>query len=366
VLRDNAAANPTIDAAGVRLLTTLDSENMSFGHSAPVVTAGTTVRLRFRMQLLSSATAASWRSGAGVLFAFGPGHAKNSLYIAPGEIFLLAAENTRGMALSVPTTDAMHDYVIEVNTTTGAITVSYDGAPALTGAMFVTPGDTIEDAISWGDISSFARGDSRWASFEHDAWSGCSSMSWAASELLLPSADCPTWTAIDTAPTNPSLAAAAVTLTTGANAENMGYSAQPVIAGSLVRMRFRMQLISSVAAAPWRSGAAVAFTFGPLFRKNTLYIGPGEIFLLSAENTRGQAATVATADAMHDYQIDVDTVSGAITVLRDGAPAVTGTMFTTPGDTTTDRVLWGDISSVAYGTSVWASFSHDALSSCGP
>jgi hypothetical protein len=78
------------------------------------------------------------------------------------------------------------------------------------------------------------------------------------------------------------------------------------------------------------------------------------------------AATVATADAMHDYQIDVDTVSGAITVLRDGAPAVTGTMFTTPGDTTTDRVLWGDISSVAYGTSVWASFSHDALSSCGP
>ena len=104
---------------------------------------------------------------------------------------------------------------------------------------------------------------------------------------------------------------------------------------------------------------------GPTRFKNTLFIGNGEIFLLSAENTRGMAATVSTT-GFHDYVIDVNTSTGAVQVQHDGVPALTGSLFTTPSDTTTDYVVWGDISSFAFGQSEWTRFSHDAYLFCAP
>jgi len=79
----------------------------------------------------------------------------------------------RGMAATVPTSDAMHDYVVEVDRTTGAVTVSYDAVPTLTGSLFVNPGDTTTDLITWGEVSNVATGESIWESFEHDAYAGC-------------------------------------------------------------------------------------------------------------------------------------------------------------------------------------------------
>jgi len=352
-------------AAGVTFATTTASANELYTHVAPTIDAGDQVRIRFRMRSVSNTSSAAWRTSAGVIFAFGPSRAKNTLYVGDGEIFLLSSENARGMAASVPTSDAMHDYVIDVDRTTGAIAVSYDGTPTLTGSLFVTPSDTTTDLISWGEVSSVASGESVWEHFEHDAWTGCHRAAWDASEAVLPDLDCPPWTEIDSAPADePVLGAGGVTLATANDAENLAYVHERVDAGTRARIAFRMRLVSSTSSASWRSGAGVAFTFGPTRQKNSLYVGDGEIFLLSAENTRGMAASVPTTDAMHDYVIEVDRTTGAVSVSYDGTPTLTGSLFVTPSDTVTDRILWGELSMVAHGESVWESFEHDAFDGC--
>ena len=358
--------NPVLANGSVTLRTRANAENLAYRMTAPAIQAGNLVSLRFRMQFVADSANAPWRTGAGVAFSFGRTRTKNTLYIDDGEIFLLSAENTRGASAMVATSDAMHDYVIEVNRGTGAVQVLRDGSPVLTGSLFITATDT----ILFGDISQEATGESRWASFEHTAWAGCgAAVEWAATENVLPSNDCPTWTLTDSAATdNPVLAATGVTLQTRANAENLFYGMTPpsVAAGAQVQLRFRAQLTSSSAAgAPWRTGAGVAFAFGPQRRKNSLYLGSGEIFLLSAENTRGAAATVSTS-GFHDYVVNVNTGTGAVQVLYDGVPTLTGSLFITATDTTTDYVYWGDVSSFAFGQSAWASFAHDAYLFCAP
>ena len=62
----------------------------------------------------------------------------------------------------------------------------------------------------------------------------------------------------------------------------------------------------------------------------------------------------------------MNTDTGAVQVLYDGVPTLTGSLFTTVADTTTDYVYWGDVSSFAFGQSVWASFAHDAYLFCAP
>ncbi|MDP3504796.1 MAG: hypothetical protein Q8S33_30940 [Myxococcales bacterium] len=362
--------NPVLANGAVTLRTRANAENLAYRMTAPAVQAGNLVSLRFRMQFVSDSANAPWRTGAGVAFSFGPTRTKNTLYIDDGEIFLLSAENTRGASATVATADAMHDYVVEVNRGTGAVSVLRDGSQVLTGSLFITATDTTTDTILFGDISLEATGESRWASFEHTAWAGCgAAVEWAATENVLPTNDCPTWALTDTAATdNPVLAASSVTLQTRANAENLFYAMSPpaIAAGAQVQLRFRAQLVSSSAAqAPWRTGAGVNFAFGQQRRKNSLYLGSGEIFLLSAENTRGPAATVNTS-GFHDYVVNVNTGTGAVQVLYDGVPTLTGSLFITATDTTTDYVYWGDVSSFAFGQSVWASFAHDAYLFCAP
>ncbi len=361
--------NPVLADGGVTLRTRANAENLAFTMAAPDIRAGNLVHMRFSMQYVSGSANAPWRTAAGVQFAFGPTRTKNSLYIGNGEIFLLSSENARGNSATVATANAFHTYDIEVNRSTGAVRVLHDGLQVLTGSLFITATDTTTDSISFGEASIEATGESRWASFEHTAWAGCGAdVAWAATENRLPSNDCPAWTLLDNSSDDPLLATSGVTLRTSANAENQwfGMTAPAIAAGGQVQLRFRMQLVSSSAVgAPWRTGAGVAFAFGPQRQKNTLYIGNGEIFLLSAENTRGMAATVTTT-GFHDYVIDVNTGTGAVQVRHDGMLVVTGSLFVTATDTQSDYVYWGEVSSFAFGQSEWASFAHDAYLFCAP
>ena len=190
--------------------------------------------------------------------------------------------------------------------------------------------------------------------------------SWDAADGELPSAACAPWELVATNTGAPVLSAGHVTLTT-ANGENLAYRqrAPQLLLADHVQLRFRMRAVSSVSGAAHRTGAGVAFAFGPNRDKNTLYIGNGEIFLLSEENTKADSEAVATSDAMHDYVIDVDRTAGTVAVSYDGTPTLSGMLFTTSSDTTTDYILWGDISSVGHGSSEWASFAHDAHVYCG-
>jgi len=354
-------------SAGHITLTTADGENLAYRQRAPQLLLADHVQLRFRMRAVSSVSGAAHRTGAGVAFAFGPNRDKNTLYIGNGEIFLLSEENTKADSEAVATSDAMHDYVIDIDRTAGTVAVSYDGTPTLTGMLFTTPSDTTTDYILWGDISSVGYGSSEWASFAHDVWSVCEvAPAWTAADEVFPSDSCHPYDLVETAAADPVLQTTGVTLTT-AYGENAYYRHGPsrVTAGDNVQIQFRMRAVSSVSGAAHRTGAGVAFAFGPNRDKNTLYIGNGEIFLLSAENTKTDSEAVATSDAMHDYVIDIDRTAGTVAVSYDGTPTLTGMLFTTPSDTTTDYILWGDISSVGYGSSEWASFAHDAHVYCG-
>lgn len=363
-LVDSGPMAPSLGSAGLAIATASNAQNQYYEQAAPTIDAGDHVQIRFRMQVTSSSAVEPWRAGTGVLFTFGPSREKNSLYLADGEIFLLSAENVRGMSASVPTSDAMHDYVIDVDRLTGSVSVSYDGTPTLTGNLFINPGDTTTDRILWGEVSNVATGSSVWESFEHDAWSGCHVAAWAASDAVLPDLDCPPWTTVDSAAADPVLSSAGVTVSTASNAENMAYTQTSIAAGSLVRIAFRMRVVSESTSASWRAGAGVIFAFGPAREKNSLYVADGEIFLLSAENIRGMAATVPTSDAMHDYVVEVDRTTGAVTVSYDAVPTLTGSLFVNPGDTTTDLITWGEVSNVATGESIWESFEHDAYAGC--
>jgi hypothetical protein len=150
------------------------------------------------------------------------------------------------------------------------------------------------------------------------------------------------------------------------NGEKLAYRhRQDVLSpGAVVTMRFRMRVVSNATAGPSRAGAMVIWAFGPERKKNMLGIENGKVFLCSAENTRGPEATVATSDAMHDYEIVVDMGAETVTVFHDQMNVLSASLFVTATDTTTDYLSWGDGSTVASGESHWESFSHDAYGAC--
>jgi hypothetical protein len=191
---------------------------------------------------------------------------------------------------------------------------------------------------------------------------------WNASDGLLPNVDCPPWTLTNNLGTGPTLAAGGMTISTSSNGNNQYFShtASDLYFGDTVRIHFRMKLVSSSSSTTSRSAAGITFAFGPNKLKNFVFIDSGLIFINSAENTRGVSAAVATTDAMHDYVVDVDIANATVKVSYDGTPTLSGALFTTSTDTSTDYILWGEGSIYAYGTSVWETVEHDAWYPCPP
>lgn len=186
-------------------------------------------------------------------------------------------------------------------------------------------------------------------------------ITWSASEGL-PSSDCAPWTLLETADTEtPMLAGGVMTLTTSPDGEFMFYNqgdADLITPATLV-IEARMRFVAGTSSNTARTVAAVGFRIGPDRKRNTLHIADGEIFLLSDATTKGNAASVATTDALHTYRLEVDTTTGAITVFRDGVSTLTGSAFEI-ADALAPTILFGDASGSAGGTSEWASVSHNA------
>lgn len=186
-------------------------------------------------------------------------------------------------------------------------------------------------------------------------------VTWSGTEGL-PSSDCAPWTLLETADTEtPTLASGVMTLTTSPDGEFMFYNqgdAELITPATLV-IEARVRFVSGSSTNTARTVAAVGFRIGANRKRNTLYIADGEIFLLSDASTKGNAASVATKDALHTYRIEVDTSTGAIAVLRDGTPTLTGSTFEV-ADSLTPTILFGDANGSAGGTTEWASVSHNA------
>lgn len=186
---------------------------------------------------------------------------------------------------------------------------------------------------------------------------------WTAASGLLPDALCVPWTVGDTStPEQPLLSAGQLTLGNDVDSETLYYIHPEAVLAmpAVLVIEARVRFVSGGSQTPSRSGASISFSVGATDRKNALFIDDGVVFLLSAENTRGPSAAVATTDQVHTYRIEVTLATSAIQVFRDGAPILTGAAFVSTYDVPT-AIYFGESSVVAHGTSSWESVTHNAL-----
>jgi hypothetical protein len=195
----------------------------------------------------------------------------------------------------------------------------------------------------------------------------CDAGDYHASSNQFPQDVCSAWVPVDTAdPEEPALNAGLLRVSTSTNAENQYYGVYAPNLGWPAKFvaEARMQLISGSASVASRAPAFVGFVLGPNHQKNLLQIANGEIFLLSAENTKAASAAVATTDALHVYRVEVDTALGTVEVFYDGQSKLTGATFTDPNGGS-QYVNFGEGSTFATGTSDWAYVTHNAYV-CAP
>jgi hypothetical protein len=188
----------------------------------------------------------------------------------------------------------------------------------------------------------------------------CSTSAYQSSSQLLPTDVCSGWQLVNSAnPEVPQLLGGYLRLSTSTVAENQYYMVPPEglkVPAKLV-IESRMQLISGSASAAYRAPANFGFVLND--QKNLLMIGSGEIFILSAENTKGASAAVATTDGFHVYRMEVDTALGNVEVFYDGVSKLTGKTFAEPS-AAPDFLYFGDGSIYGTGVSDWAYFTHNA------
>jgi len=183
---------------------------------------------------------------------------------------------------------------------------------------------------------------------------------WDASSGLLPNQVCPAWTTIDTNPTaDPVIANGALTVTTTAGSETMAFiqNLDPPGTGSL-EVDARVQLVSGSSTAANRGPAMIVITSaanaGVIF-----VIDSGQIFITQSGDVKGPSANVDTTAAFHTYHIEVSQ-AGAVNVLYDGAPTLTGFTYTNPAIFGADRrIIWGEGADEAFGTSHWQFLNHN-------
>lgn len=170
-------------------------------------------------------------------------------------------------------------------------------------------------------------------------------------------------------PETPSLANGVLTISNDQSNELLYYylnlpTAQPP---PQLKITSTMKVVTAPGGSA-RRASAISFS-GSSNVGNSLYIGTNEIFLLAADLTRGPEAIVDTTSAFHVYQIELNgTESGSsVLVFQDGILRLTGTLFTNPTTFGSGpRIGFGDVTTLASGTSEWKTFSYTTNPVTGP
>jgi hypothetical protein len=185
------------------------------------------------------------------------------------------------------------------------------------------------------------------------------SVHWEATSGLLPTEISPPWALVDSAsPENPVLGSQFLTLSTDQASENIFYIHTGPAVNSITVAPFYIEAVvrfvsgsSSAARAPVIIGLTTAPNVG-----NALFIRDDEVFFNTGEFDEGLSVEVDTNDAFHTYRIEVTPATGSLSLFYDGAPILTGQTFNNAAfNGPTQRVLWGEASSLAFGASEWAS-----------
>src|SRR5438093_2082296 len=115
-LVSNSAVPPALDATKLTLSTTNIAQNEFYDQGAAALSLPTLWIIEARCRRVSGSTTSSLRAPISIQFQRSASQV-NLLSIGNGEIFLLASDAARGATATVPTSDAMHTYRIEVNGT---------------------------------------------------------------------------------------------------------------------------------------------------------------------------------------------------------------------------------------------------------
>ena len=165
-------------------------------------------------------------------------------------------------------------------------------------------------------------------------------------------------------PENPILASSILTIGNNSASERMFYATREPTAAllfpSVFEAFFRMKFVSSSTSYAGRRAAGILVTVNANTGSN-LYIGNDSIFLSADFTQQGPSATVDTNDEFHDYVLRIEGTE--VSVFQDGSLVLSGNTLDSEAAEigTSPRVLFGDVTSLAYGTSEWQSFSHNAM-----
>ncbi|MDA1266550.1 MAG: hypothetical protein O2816_15830 [Planctomycetota bacterium] len=187
---------------------------------------------------------------------------------------------------------------------------------------------------------------------------------WRADSGLFPDQAAPAWTLVDSATADPVLAGGELELCTTEFGHSMYYrqDAADLALPALWVIEFTMQYVSgdsdtNNACGPAREPAVVAFELANA-NVGRLHIGQDRLMINSACCTSGATVNLPTADAFHDYRLEIDTSGGGFEVYRDGVQVLTGSVLlgcTSAGT----HLFWGEASSLTLGCHRWRSFSHN-------
>jgi len=190
---------------------------------------------------------------------------------------------------------------------------------------------------------------------------------WEASSGNLPDLGCPFWTLTDNSAAVPSLSAGVLTLaTTSAGSNNLYYADQApdVVVPNPWILEFRGRYVSGTSGSTARSAMMVqASTVANVLA--SIAIGPDQVKILSGDFTIGATANVDTDGAFHTYRIVINGTSlgSPVQVYYDSGLILNGALYSLAQPAA--RVLWGEASTLAFGTSEWLYFEHNgSAASC--
>lgn len=188
-----------------------------------------------------------------------------------------------------------------------------------------------------------------------------STFRWDASSGQLPNLGCPFWTLIDNSSATPALSGGVLTLsTTSSTSNNLGYedNAPDVLVPIPWIIEFRGRYVSGTSGHPARE--AMSITASTLSNVITgIHIGPDVVKITSGDFAIGASRNVDTDGAFHTYRVVINgtSVGSPIQVYHDGVHILTGALYSLA--TPPARISWGEISTIAFGTSEWTFFEHN-------
>jgi hypothetical protein len=190
---------------------------------------------------------------------------------------------------------------------------------------------------------------------------------WNASAGNTPDLANPPWTLDTNTGSSYSLPAGGpLTLTAPANFQSILYYqlATNLAIPSVLEIQATVRVLSSQSSVNYRAGTAIIFQNSNSIG-NVLFLGNGNIFLLSPSDpsgdTLGPSTAVDTEGAFHTYRIEVngtEAAGGAVAVFYDGGPVLTGTTFQNINTLAGIAFVEGGVS--ANGSAAWQSFEHNA------